>query len=80
MSLYQSTKMEVRVGSELYEEFGMKVGVYQGCAVLLLVFALENDIITEHTSESSMNELLLADIVNKSMKNLSEMFLRCSAI
>ena len=40
MSLYEGARTRVRVGSELSEEFEVKVGVHQGSVLSPLVFAI----------------------------------------
>ena len=40
MSLYHGAKMKVRVGSELSEEFLVRVGVHQGSVLSPLLFAI----------------------------------------
>ena len=48
MSLYDGAKTRVRVGSAYSEEFKVKVDVHQGSVLLLLLFAIVVDVITEN--------------------------------
>ena len=54
MSLYRALKTKVRVGSELSEEYMMRVGVHQGSVLSLLLFAIMMDVITENGREGLM--------------------------
>ena len=58
-------KTRVRVGLELSEEFEMKVGVHQGSACLLLLFAIVVDVITESVRNGLISEMLYADGFDK---------------
>ena len=46
ISLYESAKTRVMVGSELSEEFDVKVGIYQGSVLSPFLFALVLDVVT----------------------------------
>ena len=59
MSLYEGVKTRVRVGSDLSEDFEVKVGVHQGSVLSPLLFA-----ITEDAREGLMSEMLYADDEN----------------
>ena len=61
MSLYQEAKTEVRVGSELFEEFSVQVGVHQGSLLSPLLFAIAVDVISER--EELISEIVYADAV-----------------
>ena len=58
MSLYEGVKTRIRVGLELSEELEVKVGVHQGSVVLLLVFVIVVDIVTENVRNGLMSEML----------------------
>ena len=59
LSLYQRTTAEVRVGSELSEEFWVQVGV-QGKSVLsLLVFAIAVNAITNCATKGLMRKICM---------------------
>ena len=47
MSLYEGARTRVRVGLELSEEFEVKVGVHQESVLLLLIFVIVVDVVTE---------------------------------
>ena len=51
MSLHHGAKMKVRVGSELFKEFLVQVGVHQGSVLSTLLFAITMDVITENARE-----------------------------
>ena len=77
MSLYEGAKTRVRVGSELSEEFGVKVGVHQGSVLSPLVFAVVVDVVTESAREGLMSEMLYADdlvLISETMEGLREKF------
>ena len=58
MSLYNSTKTTVRVGSAYSEEIEVKVRVHQGSVLSPLLFAIVVDVITENSRGDVVNELL----------------------
>ena len=77
MSLYDSAKTRVRVGSSYSEEFEVKVGVHQGSVLSPLLFAIVVDVITENARRGVVNELLYADdlvIMSEDMEDLKERF------
>jgi hypothetical protein len=77
MSLYEGAKTRVRVGSELSEEFEVKVGVHQGSVLSPLVFAIVVDVVTESAREGLMSEMLYADdlvLTSETMEGLREKF------
>lgn len=77
MSLYKGVKTRVRVGSELSEEFEVKVGVHQGSVLSPLVFAIVVDVVTESVREGLMSDMLYADdlvLMSESMEGLREKF------
>ena len=47
MSLYEGAKTRVRVDCELSEEFEVKVGMHQGSVLLLFIFSVVVDVVTE---------------------------------
>ena len=61
LSLYDSAKIRVRVGSAYSEKFEVKVGVHQGSVLSPLLFAIVVDVITENATRGVVNELLYAD-------------------
>ena len=57
----------------------VQVGVHQGSVLLLLLFKIIVDAITENAREGFMNQILFADdlvLLNESMENLRETFLK----
>ena len=54
MSLYEGSKMKVKVGSEFLEKFYVAVAVHQESALSLLLFAIVMDVVTENTRKSLM--------------------------
>ena len=77
MSLYEGAKTRVRVGLELSEEFEVKVGVHQGSALLLLLFAIAVDVITENVKNGLISEMVYADdlvLTSETMEGLREKF------
>ena len=48
MNLYDGAKTRVRMGFAYSEEFEVKVGVHQGSVLLLLLFAIVVNTITEN--------------------------------
>ena len=54
MSLYEGAKTRVRVGSELSEEFRVKVGVHQGSVLSPLIFAIVIYVVTESVRQGLM--------------------------
>ena len=62
ISLYEGAKTKVRVGTELSEDFCVKVGVHQGSILSpLLLIAIMVDVITESAREGLMKEILYAN-------------------
>ena len=79
MSLYHGAKRKVRVGSELFQEFLVQVGVHQESVLSPLLFAIAVDVILENAREGLMNEILYADdlvLISESVENLKEKFLK----
>ena len=79
MSLYESSRTKVRVGSGTSEEFGLRVGVHQGSVLSPLIFAIVVDVVTEHAREGLLNEILYADdlvLMSESLEDLRERFQR----
>ena len=54
ISLYEGAKTKVSVGLELSQEFEVKVGVHQASVLLLLVFAIVVDMVTENVRNGLM--------------------------
>ena len=80
MSLYEGTKSRVRVGSGLWEEFPVKVGVHR-CYYWLsqLLFAIVVNVATEDAREGLMKKSLYSDhlvLTSETMKKLWENYLR----
>jgi len=59
MGLYDGTKIRVRVGTELLEEFYVKVGVYQGSLLSPLLFMIVVDETTADARESLLKEIYM---------------------
>ena len=79
MSLYHGAKTNVRVGSELPQEFLVQVGVHQGSVLSPLLFAIAVDVILENAREGLMNKILYANdlvLISESMENLKEKLLK----
>ena len=77
MSLYEGAKTRVRVGSELSEEFEVKVGVHQGSVLSPLIFAIVIDVVTENAREGLMTEMLYADdlvLMSETLEGMREKF------
>ena len=77
MSLHDSAKTRVRVGSAYSEEFEVKVGVNQGSVLSPLLFAIVVDVITENARRGVVNEWLYADdlvIMSEDIEDLKERF------
>ena len=53
MSLYEGLRTKVRGGSGLGEEFGVSVGVHQGCVLSPLMFAIVVDVVTKDARKRS---------------------------
>ena len=79
MSLYKGANTEVRVDSELSEEFEVKVWMHQRFVLLPLLFALVVDVVTEFAREGVLSELLYADdlvLMSEMMEGLRNKFLK----
>ena len=77
MSLYDSAKTRVRVGSAYSEELEVKVGVHQGSVLSSSLFAIVVDVITENARRGVVNKLLYADdlvLMHETMEDLKERF------
>ena len=61
MSLYEGSKMKVKVGSEFSEEFFEAVSVHQEPVLSPLLFAIVVDVVTENPREGVMKEVLYLD-------------------
>ena len=49
--MYEGGKTKIRVDSELSDEFEVKVGMHQGSVLLLFLFAVVVDDVTEFVRE-----------------------------
>ena len=58
MSLYESSKTKVKVGSEFSEDFSVAVNVHKGFALSTLLFAIVVNVVTENGKENLMKEVL----------------------
>ena len=79
MSLHEGAKTRVRVGLVLSEEFEVKVGLYQGSALLPLLFVIVVDVITESVKSGLISKMLyVGDLIltSKTMEGLRETFLK----
>ena len=79
MSLYESSRTKVRVGSVFSEEFGVTVGVHQGSVLLPMIFAIVVDAVSEDAREGLLNEILYADdlvLMSENLEDLRERFQR----
>ena len=75
LSLYESAKTRVRVGSVYFRGIRSKVGVHQGSVLSPLLFAIVVDVITENAR--MVNKLLYADdlaLMSETMEDLKERF------
>ena len=73
----EQTKVEV--GSGLFDEFSVNVGVHQGSVLSPLLFAIVVNAVTERVREGLIKEILYADdlvLVGETMKDLSKKFWR----
>ena len=83
MSLYESSRTKVRVGSRTSDEIEVRVGVHQGSVLSPLIFAIVVDVVTEHAREGLLNEILYADDLvqmSESLEDLRERFQRRRAL
>ena len=77
MSLYEGSKMKVKVGSEFSKEFDVTVGVHQGSFLSPLLFAIVVDVVTENVKEGLMKEVLYVDdmvLLSEMMEGLKKGF------
>ena len=77
MNSYEGSRTKVRVASGTSEEFGVRVGVHQGSALSLLIFAIVVDVVTERAREELLNEILYADdlvLMSESLEDSRERF------
>ena len=76
MSLYHGGKMQVRVESELSEEFLVQVGVHQETVLSPLLFAIAVDVMSEN-ARGWINEILyVEDLKVEGIETLKEKFLK----
>ena len=67
------------MGSELFEECLIQVGVHQGSVLSPLLFAIALDVISENARERLMNEILYANdlvLMSASIESLKKKFLK----
>ena len=79
MSLYQGSKIKVKVGSEFSEEFYVAIGVHQESVLSPLLYGIVVDVVTENAREGLMKEALHADdlvLMSEMMEGLKERFLK----
>ena len=72
MSLNHGAKTKIPVGSELFKEILIQVGVHQRFVLSPVLFAITMDVITENAREELMNEILYADdlfVMSESIEN-----------
>ena len=72
VSLHDGTKTNVKVGSDLSDEFSVNVVVHQRSVLSPLLFAIVVDAVTERVRDGSINEILYADdlvLVGETMKD-----------
>ena len=60
MTVCHGASTKVKLGSELFEQFLVQVGVHQRSVLSLLLFAIAVNVITENARERLMNENLYA--------------------
>ena len=75
MSLYEEAKTNVRVDSELAEEFGVKVGMHQGSVLSPFLFAVVVDVATEFAREGALCELLYNDDLVMMSETIEELWM-----
>ena len=73
MSLYEGAVTKVRVGTKLFEEFPVKVGLHQGSILSPLLFAMVIDVITEAARSDSMMKVLYADDLVLMSENIEDL-------
>ena len=79
MSVYEGSKMKVKVGSEFSKKFYVVVGVHQGSVLSPLLFAIMVGVVTENARECLMKEVLYADdlvLISEMIEGLKERFLK----
>ena len=78
MSLYDSAKTRVRVGSAYSEELGVKVDVYQESVLSPPLFAIVVDVITENAKRGVVNEFLYTDDLVLMSETIEDVVVRAS--
>ena len=73
MSLYEGLSTNVRIGTGLSKEFGVRVGVHQGSVISPLIFAIVVDAVTEQARKGLLNEILYVDDVVLMSENLEDL-------
>ena len=71
MSLYEGSRMKVRVGSGLSREFGERIGVHQGSVISPLIFAIVVDAVIEQVRKGLLNDILYADDLSQPLTGKS---------
>ena len=77
-SMYENARSKVRLGSDLSEEFNVKVGVHQGSVLSPLLFAIVMEAVSREFRHGCPWELLYADdlvIAADTIEELKERFL-----
>ena len=78
MSLYKGARTKVTVGTHLFEEFEVSVGVHQGSLLSLLLFTIVIDVVTNDITEDTLQEILYADdlvLIAETMEELPKKIL-----
>ena len=77
MSFYEEAKTKAKVGSELSDEFSVKVGVHQAYVLSLLLLAMVVDEVTENARKDGMQQILYAGdlvLMEETLEELRENF------
>ena len=77
MSLYEGSKMKVKVESEFSKNFNVVVGVYQGSVLSPLLFAIVVNVVTDNARKGLMRKVLYTDdlvLMSETMESLKERF------
>ena len=75
ISLYEGSKMKVKIGFEFLDEFSVVVGVHQRSVFSPLLFAIVVNDVTKNLKEGLMKEALYADdlvLMSETMEGLKE--------
>ena len=79
MSLHEGSRTKVKLGLGLSEEFGVRVGVHQGCVISPLIFAIVVHAVRKQARKGLLNEILYADdlvLMSENLEDLRERFQR----